>query len=202
MQLQSQLYLDGLCPNEANIPKMFELYYDLDTGKAYRYGRELMPAKNGRIHTTLRNKAAQIAVHLMDWLIEQGAPISNNLVVDHIDSNPLNNCADNLRPITQKQNVERQQVAKNNITGIKRYTFDDRYKQKHLIREYKNGKYKDFHFNTKNQAKRFSKWLDLQIEASISTKTLGDYFDELNLNETIHMNHSTQRETRTHRSCH
>lgn len=41
----------------------------------------------------------------------------NNLVVDHIDGNPLNNCRDNLRVCTQLNNIKNRKLTKNNSSG-------------------------------------------------------------------------------------
>lgn len=49
-----------------------------------------------------------------------------DLVVDHIDRNPLNNKKNNLRHVTQQLNIVNKSIQKNNNTGIIGVAFDKR----------------------------------------------------------------------------
>lgn len=48
----------------------------------------------------------------------------SNLVVDHIDGDPMNNRRSNLRLITQSENTKNQCMSKRNSTGFKGISFD------------------------------------------------------------------------------
>jgi hypothetical protein len=57
----------------------------------------------------------------------------NKLVVDHIDSNKLNNHIDNLRIVTQRENVTKETTAKSGLpTGVCRRKNSKKY-QSHII---------------------------------------------------------------------
>lgn len=51
-----------------------------------------------------RNKKRRITVHRIIWYVYGDTPLSETLVINHKDGNPLNNCIDNLEQITQGEN--------------------------------------------------------------------------------------------------
>ena len=65
----------------------------------------------------IRFKSRTAYVHRIIWQLLNG-DISDGLVVDHIDGNPLNNNISNLRVITKAQNSRNSKVDKDNTSGI------------------------------------------------------------------------------------
>lgn len=61
------------------------------------------------------------AAHRLVWLIEHGK--FPEMFIDHIDRNKLNNCIENLREVTEKQNNENKRHQKNSSTGIRGVSF-------------------------------------------------------------------------------
>ncbi len=84
---------------------------DLDfvIAKKWRYWK-------GRIYTG-NFKIISIAQYLMG--------VKEGMVIDHIDSNPLNNRRSNLRFVTQQKNVVNQSLKKNNKSGYKGVRWDN-----------------------------------------------------------------------------
>ena len=65
----------------------------------------------------LRFKNTLYFVHRIVWVLSRGS-INNDLVVDHLDGNPLNNSINNLSLKTQKNNLRNSRKNKNNKTGV------------------------------------------------------------------------------------
>jgi len=91
--------------------KNIEFYFDLedyDMIKEYCWG-----IRKGRIATTMKN-GKSIEIHkLFIGDVEEGFEI------DHIDRNPLNNCRNNLRVVTHKNNTHNASLGRNNTSGFK-----------------------------------------------------------------------------------
>lgn len=80
-------------------------------------------AKAGDVAGTLGLDGYQICfnrknyrLHRVIYLLANGS-IDRNMVIDHIDGNPLNNCIANLREITQAENVRNRKLDKRNKSG-------------------------------------------------------------------------------------
>jgi hypothetical protein len=108
-------------------------YYDESSPTCLRWAVErrsgkyyhIVKTKIDDVAGTLRRggRAAQVDVcgnnvfvHRIVWEIHNGT-ISDGLVIDHIDGNPLNNKLDNLRLVTQAINSRNQRKPKNNTSG-------------------------------------------------------------------------------------
>lgn len=65
----------------------------------------------------VKHKSVAYAVHRIVWYLHHGY-ISDELIVDHIDGNPLNNKINNLRLVSQEVNNKNHAKQKNNKTGI------------------------------------------------------------------------------------
>jgi len=85
------------------------------------------------------------------WMWHYGE-IPANLIVDHVDRNPLNNKIDNLRLATRQQNCYNQFRITQNKTGFKGVSFD-KWMNKFVARIRTNTGYKNLgRYNTKEQA--------------------------------------------------
>ena len=87
--------------------------------------------KNGYFRTNIRREdGTQKAVGLhtfIAWL--KSGVIDDSIVGDHIDSIPMHNTSDNIRPATAKQNACNKSVPKNSKTGIMGIQYDKRTKK-------------------------------------------------------------------------
>jgi len=91
------------------------------------------------------------AAHRLVWLIETGEFPKKHL--DHIDGNKLNNCFNNLREVTVKQNSENKIAQKNNQIGVRGVCFNKRL-GKYIAQIQHNGKNNHIGvFETIDQAK-------------------------------------------------
>lgn len=86
----------------------------------------------GYISRTVKGKRESIHRLIMEPL--------KDLVVDHIDNNPLNNSKENLRVITRGQNAQNIKSNKRNEIGIRGVSFDGRWKGKWRARVHVDGK--------------------------------------------------------------
>lgn len=62
--------------------------------------------------------AKRYYVHRVVWLLSTGS-LDSNLVIDHIDNNPLNNKITNLRQTTHKGNANNLSLRLDNVSGVK-----------------------------------------------------------------------------------
>jgi len=94
-----------------------------DCGKVFnsKTGRKIKPGFAGKYQIVGLSKAGikkKYTIHSLimqtfkDYIPEEGK------VIDHIDSNPLNNNIDNLRVLTIRENVIRSQYFKNKKSGL------------------------------------------------------------------------------------
>lgn len=71
--------------------------------------------KNNYWRCEYKHKA--ILVHRIIYYLANG-DLDNNLVVDHVDGDPLNNSIDNLRMISRPENSRNRKKSKVNVSGI------------------------------------------------------------------------------------
>jgi hypothetical protein len=121
---------------------IFDQKEKLDEIKKYKW----CVAKKGKFgfyaKTDTRVNGKRKTLYLHDLLI---ATEKNGLQVDHIDGNTLNNKRDNLRLITQQQNL-------NNRVRTKGYSFDKLHKKWEAYIHIKNKKKSIGYFNTMEEA--------------------------------------------------
>jgi hypothetical protein len=70
---------------------------------------------NGYIVVGLLN--VNYRAHRLAWLIVHGEPVPP--IIDHDDGNPLNNRIDNLKDLTQSQNLFKASIRSDNTSGFK-----------------------------------------------------------------------------------
>lgn len=93
-------------------------------------------------------------VHRVIWVLFNGE-IDPNLVIDHVDGNPLNNKIDNLRLVTRQLNQRNRKMLKNNKSGENGICFHTTKASKTKSNEYMRvtwyegfkQKHKDFNLN-------------------------------------------------------
>lgn len=77
----------------------------------YNHPHEMIPRlNNGRYRVGIRNgkpKKSMYQVSHLVWMAFNNSIIPENMVIDHIDCNPLNNIPENLQCISSSQNVKR-----------------------------------------------------------------------------------------------
>ena len=75
--------------------------YNKETGHEVGYTKS-----TGYRHISIGhgNSKKSIAIHRIIWYVYGDTPLSDTLVLNHKDGNPLNNCIDNLEQVTQKEN--------------------------------------------------------------------------------------------------
>lgn len=75
--------------------------------------------------STRKSKVKHIALHHLIL----GIYDANNIIVDHIDRNPRNNCKSNLRLVTPSENMYNRSLSKNNSSGITGVHFNNKDKR-------------------------------------------------------------------------
>jgi hypothetical protein len=141
------IFVPRKCKNESNLDQLKliilqSLSYDEETGKLYwkksGMGRPLhkiagTTSGNGYRYINISGYKLK-ATHCI-WILKTGNwPVG---VIDHIDRNSRNDKWNNLRDITQADNIRNGKIRKDNNTGFKGITYQRNYKYK--VR--KNGKH-------------------------------------------------------------
>ena len=96
-----------------------EFHYDKETGKLYRNyagGRELTGFATNGYNFVKINGQTYRSTHII-WLIVYGRHPSG--IIDHEDTNGMNDRFTNLREATQSQNIANASKYRNNKSGIK-----------------------------------------------------------------------------------
>ena len=142
-----------------------DLYWRINAGRGVstrRPGDKVAnkPDPLGYCYVTWQRK--HYAVHRVVFLLVNGWLPE---CIDHIDGNPSNNCAENLRPATRLQNQHNRRINRKNLTGAKNIT---RHQGKWCVRFSVMGETKHFGcFKTLEEAKN--------IAANIRAKMHGEF---------------------------
>lgn len=122
------------------------VYYDESSPSCLRHACEVL-GSNGRVYKKIgdvagilkptsdnknkryifRSKGISIYAHRLVYALHY--PLSENLVIDHIDGNSLNNKIENLRAVTPEVNSRNLKISENSKTGM---TGVSKIKRKHL----------------------------------------------------------------------
>ena len=78
----------------------------------------------GRGYYRVQLKGKTVSVHRVVWMFHNGT-ITSQQHIDHIDGNTINNKIDNLREVTNHQNMLNQRMYKNNSSGVTGVKWDD-----------------------------------------------------------------------------
>lgn len=92
-----------------------ELFWKIKPARNVNVGD--MVGKNASFFKQLRYKRKTYKVHRLIWLMFVGDP--GDLVIDHIDMNPLNNRLENLRLANAQQNQANRLASRTSKSGIK-----------------------------------------------------------------------------------
>ena len=110
------------------------LTYDASTGNLYQRKKRpkiqvgaLAGGLNRKGYRYIQLDGRKYPAHHIVWVIETG--IFPKKQIDHIDGNKLNNKFSNLREVTNKQNTENRGKQRNNKTGYKGVSFNNRLKK-------------------------------------------------------------------------
>lgn len=121
---------------------------------------------------TLKKKV--YGAHRIIWLLTYGE-ISSDLVIDHIDRNPLNNNIDNLRLVSYQVNSRNCSMHHNSKTGTKgiqiRFVYNVKY---YTTTWHQNGKLQSKYFNVNILGEETAKQLAIEYR-ELKTKHYSEY---------------------------
>jgi hypothetical protein len=114
---------------------------DLDNGEIYHKGYAVGYASGeGRIYIHFRGARVQRA-RVIAALVGGTRMLGTGLQVDHLDSNPMNDAADNLEWVTPSENIRRARVRARPVTPLMREILRGRFERgqntSSLAREFK-----------------------------------------------------------------
>jgi len=107
--------------------KIVELYFNNKYGKdkiVIIDLEDLNKINYSRWHITNQGYVRDNNHHYIHNIIMNIAKPSYNNLIDHIDSNPLNNLKSNLQIVNQKININKRRVSKRSTSGIKNIHFE------------------------------------------------------------------------------
>lgn len=84
--------------------KIAKIKFDKNNNLKSYYLHKQEKTKNGRLRVEIYKK--HYLVHRIVYQTWSNNTLDNELVIDHIDANPLNNHIDNLKQCTQKENIQ------------------------------------------------------------------------------------------------
>lgn len=85
--------------------------------EGYCVGSRIFRKNGDAVFWQLNFKNVNYVVHRIIWVLENGS-IDPELVIDHLDGNPLNNLVSNLSLKTMMDNSRNQRLRRNNTTGV------------------------------------------------------------------------------------
>tara|TARA_R110000868_G_scaffold56253_1_gene174261 strand:- start:403 stop:948 length:546 start_codon:yes stop_codon:yes gene_type:complete len=119
-------------PSQQELQESFD-YRDGDLYRKKGKGGVKVGSKAGTVHTNKQTgrQCVQVSFNYKLYLIHRfiwawhGYSLEPNQEIDHVDGNSLNNCIENLRAVSSKQNNEnRKSAQKNSKSGVKGVSWD------------------------------------------------------------------------------
>ncbi len=121
-------------PSQQELQEWFDyrdgnLYWKKTNAYCVKVGDKTGCVKKGKQYVHLQFKLKKYLIHRFIWAWH-GNSLEPNEEIDHIDGNSFNNCIENLRPTSRKQNSENRKTAnKDSKNGVKGVCFDKKAKK-------------------------------------------------------------------------